>query len=121
MGIVHKTRQGKHPKRQNSTWPKFKATLCHRFHLLFVSGCAGFSELAADSSFLFSPGNSEEDAFNSLSPSDVDWFEPSEVAGEGGGGGNADVLPTGRFKALATWNTTAAVVLGATIVHFPGV
>ena len=49
-------------------------------------------------------------------------FEPSEGGGGGGGGGgNADVLPTGRFKALATWNTTAAVVLGTTIVHFPGV
>ena len=88
---------------------------------MFVSGCAEFSELAADSSFLSPPGCLEEDAFSSLSPCDIGCVEPSEGEGGGGGGGNADVFPTGRFRALATWNTTAAVVLGATIVHFPGV
>ena len=91
------------------------------YFIYCLSLVALFSELAANSSFLSPPGDSEEDAFVSLSPPDVDSVEPSEGAGAGGGGGNADVLPTGRFKALATWNTTAAVVLGATIVHFPGV
>ena len=68
MGIVCETRKGNHTKHQSSLRCQFKATLTQRFHLLFVSGCAGFSELAADSS-VFSPwGDSEEDAFNSLSP-----------------------------------------------------
>ncbi|GIR48296.1 MAG: hypothetical protein CM15mP58_03930 [Burkholderiaceae bacterium] len=104
MSIVHKTRKGKHPKNQNCIWPKFKATRTHRLHLSFASGCSGLFELAADSSFLSPPGGSEEDAFNSLSPSDISCVEPSEgvEGGGGGGGGNADVFPTGRFKALAT-------------------
>jgi len=120
MGIVYETRKGNHPKHQSALLCQFKPTFTQRFHLLFVSGCAGFSELAADSS-VFSPrGGSEEDPFNSLSPSDTGCAELAEGGG-GGGGGNADVFPTGRFKALATWNTTAAVVLGTTIVHFPGV
>ena len=103
MGIVHQTRESDHPKNQNSIFPKFKATRTHRFHLSFVSGCSGLLELAPDPPFLSKPGGSEEDAFNSLSPSDMICVEPSEGAGGGGGGGgNADVFPTGRFKALAT-------------------
>ena len=86
MGVAHKTRKSNHPKHQNSTWSKFKTILSHRFHLLFVSDCAGFSELATDSSFLSSPGDSEDDAFNSLSPSDIGCVEPSEGVGGGGGG-----------------------------------
>ena len=83
MGIVCETRKGNHTKHQSSLRCQFKATLTQRFHLLFVSGCAGFSELAADSS-VFSPwGDSEEDAFNSLSPSDTGCAEPSEGVVEG--------------------------------------
>ena len=116
MGIVYETRK-KTSKHQSSLRCQFKPTLTQRFHLLFVSGCAGFSELAADSS-VFLPGEAQRKTHLILYLLPI-WVALSHQREVGEGGGNADVFPTGRFKALATWNTTAAVVLGATIVHFP--
>ena len=62
--------------------PNLKRLLLTDFIYCLSLAAAGFSELAADSSFLSPRGGSEEDAFNSLSPSDISCVEPSEGVGE---------------------------------------